>query len=129
MYAEPINDTSFSCFPLSPSHPVRNIVFLALLLCIFLFITGCKAGNENRITIGLIASLTGPAGRGGAVATAWQRWAPVVAQLPLAGWSARERRALAAIIAAKGGRSERDFLRLFDDHPRVAAALRALCRA
>jgi hypothetical protein len=83
----------------------------------------------KRLGIGDPASLAGLPGRRGDIATAWQRWAPVVAQLPLAGWSARERRALAAIIAAKGGRSERDFLRLFDDHPRVAAALRALCRA
>ena len=89
----------------------------------------CVQLAMQRLGVGSRASLTGPAGRGGAVATAWQRWAPVVAQLPLAGWNARERRALAAIITAKGGRSERDFLRLFDAHPRVAAALRGLCCA
>lgn len=76
-----------------------------------------------------VATAAGHAGRKSDIATAWQRWAPAVAQLPLAGWSARERHALAAIIAAKGGRSERDFLRLFDEHPRIAADLRALCRA
>jgi len=92
-------------------------------------VAACVQLAMQRLGVGSRASLTGPAGRGGAVATAWQRWAPVVAQLPLAGWNARERRALAAIITAKGGRSERDFLRLFDAHPRVAAALRGLCCA
>ncbi|MBM3345965.1 MAG: hypothetical protein FJY55_05635 [Betaproteobacteria bacterium] len=76
-----------------------------------------------------LASFPGFPGRRADIEMAWQRWAPVVAQMKLAGWSARERRALAAIIAAKGGRSERDFLRLLDAHPRIAATLRELCRA
>jgi hypothetical protein len=94
-------------------------------------VTACVDRAMKRLgVVGTVDNAAaGRAGRKSDIATAWQRWAPVVAQLQLAGWSARERLALAAIIAAKGGRSERDFLRLFDEHPRIAADLRALCRA
>ena len=60
---------------------------------------------------------------------AWERWAPIVDLLPVSRWSLQERRALARIIAAKGGDSEREFLLQFDAHPRLARALRALTRA
>ncbi len=76
-----------------------------------------------------IASLTELPGRRADTALAWQRWAPVVDMLDLRGWRAGERRALAAIIAAKGGRTEREFLKQFDAHPRIGVALRGLCRA
>lgn len=92
-------------------------------------VAACAKLAMKRLGIEYPASRNGLTGRRSDIAAAWQRWAPVVVQLPLAGWSVRERRALAAVIGAKGGRSERDFLRLFDEHPRVAAALRALCRA
>jgi hypothetical protein len=59
----------------------------------------------------------------------WERWAPLVALLPgLDGWSTAERRDLAAIIRAKGGRRESDFVALFDAHPRVGAAITSLAR-
>ena len=56
---------------------------------------------------------------------AWQRWAPVVVfALPgLARWSLAERRALARIIRAKGGRDEAEFLARFAAHPKLARAL------
>ena len=76
-----------------------------------------------------IASLAELPGRRADTALAWRRWAPIVDMLKLAGWSTGERRSLAAVIAAKGGRTEREFLQLFDTHPRIGAALRALCRA
>jgi len=58
---------------------------------------------------------------------AWDRWAPVVAVLPgLARWTPVERQRLVEVIRAKGGRRESDFVRRFDAHPRLRAALRAL---
>jgi len=55
-----------------------------------------------------------------------ERWAPLVALLPIERWSVEERRSLARVIDAKGRRSERDYLRAFDAHPRLAPALRRL---
>lgn len=57
----------------------------------------------------------------------WERWAPVVMVLPgLKRWSPAERRALATIIRAKGGRHESDYARAFDRHPRLRTAIRRL---
>ena len=60
---------------------------------------------------------------------AWERWSPIVALLPVERWSRSERQALAAVINAKGGPSDRDFVNRFDAHPRLASALRALIHA
>jgi len=43
-------------------------------------------------------------------------------------WSAAEKLALAAVIRAKGGRRESDFVARFDAHPRLGAALVSLSR-
>jgi len=60
---------------------------------------------------------------------AWWRWAPLVTLLPgVARWPASDRRALAAVIRAKGGRHEDSFVRRFDAHARAAAALAQLVR-
>lgn len=57
---------------------------------------------------------------------AWTRWTPLLASLgDLSRWSATERRELVAIVRAKGGRRESDFVRRFDAHVRLR---RALCR-
>ena len=59
----------------------------------------------------------------------FRRLAPLVDALPgLDRWPASERRALVSILRAKGGRRESDFARLFDGHPRLAAAVLALAR-
>ena len=51
----------------------------------------------------------------------------MVAVLPgLGRWSRRERRALARVMIAKGGRRESDYVRAFDAHPRLRAAIRRL---
>ena len=60
---------------------------------------------------------------------AWDRWAPLCCLLPVTRWNSQDRRALAEIIVAKGGASEREFLMRFDAHPRLSLALRALTRA
>jgi hypothetical protein len=65
--------------------------------------------------------------RGASERTAWARWAPIVAVLPgVARWSATDRRALARVIAAKGGPADDEYLARFDAHPRLGAALRRL---
>ncbi|HSB64379.1 MAG TPA: hypothetical protein VLJ18_09450 [Thermoanaerobaculia bacterium] len=61
---------------------------------------------------------------------AFRRWAPLVAILPhLARWSLAEKRALAAVVRAKGGRRESDFVRLFDRHRKLRRAIAALAKA
>ena len=60
---------------------------------------------------------------------AFRRWAPLVAILPgLERWTAAEKRALAAVIRAKGGRRESDFVRLFDAHRKLRGAIAGLTR-
>lgn len=56
---------------------------------------------------------------------AWQRWSPVVVfALPgVARWSPGERRALARVMRAKGGRDEGEFLARFAAHPKLERAL------
>ena len=60
---------------------------------------------------------------------AWERWAPLVLILPgVDRWTCAEKRALAAVIGAKGGRRESDFVAMFDAHPKLRAALVRLAR-
>ena len=61
---------------------------------------------------------------------AWERWSPLV--LALGGverWPAEDRRALALVVRAKGGRRESDFVRLFDRHRRLRRAMLRLAAA
>lgn len=58
---------------------------------------------------------------------AFERFAPLVAAMPeVCRWSAGDRRALGAIVRAKGGRRESDGIRLLDRHARLRTALRRL---
>ncbi len=58
---------------------------------------------------------------------AWRRWSPFVLALPgMTRWSATDRRAVARMVRAKGGRRESDFIALFAAHPRLARARFAL---
>jgi len=58
---------------------------------------------------------------------AFAAWAPIVLELPgVAGWSPANRHAMAAVIRAKGGRRESDFVWRFDAHPKLRAALQRL---
>src|SRR5476651_1289687 len=56
---------------------------------------------------------------------AWQRWSPlVVFALPrISRWSAAERRELARVIRAKGGRDEYEFIARFAAHMKLQRAL------
>ena len=61
---------------------------------------------------------------------AFERWAPLVLLLPgRARWSAAEHRALAAVIRAKGGTRESEFVRRFDAHAKLRAAVAEVARA
>jgi hypothetical protein len=82
--------------------------------------------REARAALGL-------GGRGGsATLRGWtpgerqalQRWAPLVLLLRAGRWRAADRRALVAVIRAKGGARESDFVALFDRHRRLRAATR-----
>lgn len=58
---------------------------------------------------------------------AWERWSPLVLILPGANrWPSGDKRALAALIRAKGGRRESDYLRQFDSHRRLRRAVISL---
>jgi len=60
---------------------------------------------------------------------AWERWAPLLTSLAgVERWSAAERRAAVEVARAKGGRRESDFVRRFDAHERLRAAVLALAR-
>jgi hypothetical protein len=59
---------------------------------------------------------------------AWERMAPIVALLDLDGWTDTERAALAALIRAKGGRSEIEAVARHVAHPKFDAALHAAAR-
>ncbi len=60
---------------------------------------------------------------------AFHRWAPVVLLLPgLKRWSRAERVAVAAVIRAKGGLRESEFVRRFDAHQKLPRALARLAR-
>jgi len=63
-----------------------------------------------------------PMPRTPALRRAWDRWAPLISALPLARWSADECLMLTALARAKAGRSERDFVQLWQAHPRLDAA-------
>lgn len=56
---------------------------------------------------------------------AWERWSPLVTfALPGASrWSLTDRRALARVISAKGGRGEAEFIARFAAHPKLQQAL------
>ena len=57
---------------------------------------------------------------------AWDRWAPLVVSIGgLGHWSAAEKRALARIVRAKGGRRESDYVALFAAHRRLERDLLA----
>jgi hypothetical protein len=60
---------------------------------------------------------------------AWDRWSPLVLIIPgLKNWSTKERRELARVVRAKGGRQESEFVRLFDAHKKLRRAVVRLTR-
>jgi hypothetical protein len=81
----------------------------------------CAEEAAEMLELGSLATLP----RGERVA--WDRWAPLVGMLPgIRRWSPAERRDLGRVIRAKGGHHESEFVRRFDSHPRLGAAIRRL---
>jgi hypothetical protein len=61
---------------------------------------------------------------------AWRHWAPVIDLVPgIARWTRAERRALAEVVAAKGGKRETEYLLRFDAHPKLGGVVRKLAGA
>jgi hypothetical protein len=59
----------------------------------------------------------------------WRRWSPLLDAIPgLLRWSSAERRALVRVVRAKGQRSESEYARLFDAHPRLATTVLSVAR-
>jgi hypothetical protein len=60
---------------------------------------------------------------------AFERWAPLLGILPgIERWSPAEKRDLLAVVRAKGGAREADFVRRFDAHAKLRAAIVRLTR-
>lgn len=60
---------------------------------------------------------------------AWERWSPLLLTIPdVHDWPARDRRAAAAVITAKGSRHEVDYLRRLERHSRLRPAITELAR-
>ena len=59
----------------------------------------------------------------------WTRWSPLLLILPgVERWSTDEKAGLVPVVRAKGSRRESAFVRLFDAHRKLRAALRALVK-
>lgn len=84
-------------------------------------LTDCSRAALRRCGLKSFAGFTDDERR------AWGRCAPLVLLLPgVERWPARERHAAADVLRAKGGRSEREFVRRLVAHARLHAALFAL---
>jgi hypothetical protein len=83
----------------------------------------CSREAARLLGLGSLAGLS-PGER-----LAWERWAPLVLQLPgIEDWSVSDRSAVARVVRAKGGRRESDFVHRFDRHRRLRQALFDLAR-
>ncbi len=83
-----------------------------------------ECGREAAVLLGVA-----PTRWRGPERLAWERWAPLVLALPgVECWSARERKALGAVIRAKGADHEQEFSRRLDRFPKLRSALMELCR-
>ena len=106
--------------------PTAGLAVTALMSTRF----GSDRERGARVCADEAARLLGAPSRRGWTAgerLAWDRWSPLVLVLPgVANWTATEKRALVEVVKAKGGRRESDFVRRFDRHRELRAALRKL---
>ena len=93
-------------------------------------------GDRNLGTEKATSLLTGRLGLSGTRGwsmeekVALERWAPLLVQIKgLPGWSSGDRAHLAAIVRAKGGPRELEFVRLCQSHPRLLTGLRQIARS
>ncbi len=85
-----------------------------------------RAERECAREAGRLLGVRSFAGFGAGERLWWRRWSTIVPLLGAERWSAAERKALAAVIRAKGGRRESEFVRRFDAHRKLRAAIRRL---
>ncbi|MBI4269183.1 MAG: hypothetical protein HY615_02535 [Candidatus Rokubacteria bacterium] len=116
-----------------PERRVRATDVAALVARMVVREFGGDRARAARACAARVARALGVRGR-----AAWSRnerrafdaLAPVAALIPdLAAWPARDRRALVAVLRAKGGASERRYTRLLDGHARLRGALETLVSA
>ncbi len=88
---------------------------------------GSRRKSADEVCAREAMKLLGVRGRRGWSAgerLAWRRWSPLILILPgLERWTAAEKKALVAVVRAKGGLRESDFARLFDRHRKLRRAL------
>jgi hypothetical protein len=78
----------------------------------------CAEEVAHLLKAGPLKKMT-PAGR-----ESWERWGPLVLALgSVHRWPRKDQRALIEVIRAKGGRTESDFVPLFDGHQRLRKAV------
>lgn len=91
-------------------------------------------GPRRRAEAAIARTLATELGMGAMAGwTPWERrWflrlAPIVSALGPGAWPARDRKALVALLRAKGGDRERDFVQQFSRHARLFEALKKACR-
>jgi hypothetical protein len=89
-----------------------------------------RAGRELAVEAAGLLRVRSPRGWSAGERLAWRRWSPLVHVLPgVARWPVADRRALVAVIRAKGGRRESEFTLAFDRHRRLREAVRRLALA
>ncbi len=88
---------------------------------------GSDRERASRVLEREAAKLLGQRSRRGFSAgerLAWRRFSPLIMTLPgIERWSRSEKRALVAVVRAKGGAREADFVRLFDAHRKLRRAV------
>lgn len=94
---------------------------------------GSDRDQADRVLDAEVARLLGVGSRRGwsdGERLGFARWASVVAAIPgVADWPLADRRALAEVMRAKGGRHESDFVLKFDRHRRIRRALASLANS
>jgi hypothetical protein len=111
-----------------PAHPCPLPRLTPLLECAtarFAAAGGGRVGRRGCEAASLRATgLRSLAGFSRDERLTWQRWAPLLASLPqIERWPAAQRAALVALVRAKGGASEFDFLVQFAAHDRLRRTL------
>jgi hypothetical protein len=121
----------------SPGRERRDVIGEVALSSVGLAVTrylgrrfGSRREQGERLCAREAAALLGAGpGRGWSRGErlAWRRWAPLLLLVPgIARWSQAEKRAAAAVVRAKGGLRESDFVVLFDHHKKLRRGILTL---
>jgi hypothetical protein len=115
-------------------HDVRGLISLeniGLAVSRYLALRfGAERERGERVCEKEAAGLLGVGSFGGfskGERLTWRRWSPLIMALPrVERWSPEEKRALAEVARAKGGKRETDYMRLFNAHRKLRRALLVL---